>query len=213
MQFDLDLMPATARYELLLGTVVPRPVAIVTTVSPDGAVNAAPYSLFNVMCHDPPIAMFSVLPHAEQRLKDTASNVLATREFVLNLVPEAVAEAMNVTCIDAPAGIDELGLAGLGTAPSVKVKPPRVAASPVAFECCFHTALSFGPHQAVVIGQVVNAYVADAFILDARQGLVDTAGLKLIGGMHGAKWYARTSDLFAMDRPSWQQWVDEGKVE
>src|ERR1044071_655774 len=100
MQFDFTTMKPMDRYELLLGTVVPRPITIVTTLSADGALNAAPYSLFNVVSHDPPVVMIAVLPHAERRLKDTAANVFATREFVVNLVPRSLAEAMNITNLD-----------------------------------------------------------------------------------------------------------------
>ena len=206
MHFDVEKMAAADRYELLLGTVVPRPIALITTLSPDGNLNAAPYSLFNIMGHDPPVMMVSVLPHPERRLKDTAANILATREFVVNLVSESIAEAMNIACIDAPPGVNELELAGLATAPSAKVKPPRVAASPIAFECRFLTSLSFGPNQAIIAGEVVVAHVPDEFVLDAARGLVDTPKLNLIGGMHGAKWYARLSDRFAMERPTWAEW-------
>ena len=212
MQFDIDGMAPIDRYELLLGTIVPRPIALITSLGPNGAVNAAPYSLFNVMGHDPAVAMVSVLAHPEARLKDTANNVLATKEFVINLVSEGVAEAMNITCIDAPPGINELELANLNTTPSVKVKPPRVTTSPVAFECRFLTSLSFGPNQAIVVGQIVHAYVEDRFVRDHARGLVDTPELKLIGGMHGAKWYAKLSDRFEMERPTWAGWVREGKV-
>lgn len=206
MQFDMENMAAMDRYELLLGTVVPRPIALVTSLSRNGAVNAAPYSLFNVMGHDPAIAMISVLAHPEQRLKDTAANILATREFVINLVPEALAEAMNLTCIDAPPGTDELELAGLETTPSAAVKPPRISASPVAYECRFLTSLCFGSNQVIVVGQIVHAYVDDQFVRDAARGVIDTPALKLIGAMHGARWYAKLSDRFAMDRPTWAEW-------
>ena len=130
MDFNLDQMSATDRYELLLGTVVPRPIALITTLDVDGKLNAAPYSLFNVMGHEPPVVAVSVLPHPTGRLKDTGANILATEEFVVNLVPEEMAEAMNISCIDAPAGYDELKLAKLAIAPSRRVKPPRIAASP-----------------------------------------------------------------------------------
>jgi flavin reductase (DIM6/NTAB) family NADH-FMN oxidoreductase RutF len=211
MQFDIDKMAAADRYELLLGTVVPRPIALVTTISSEGAINAAPYSLFNVMGHDPAVAMISVLAHPDGRMKDTATNILATKEFVINLVSEAVAEAMNITCIDAPPGTNELEVAKLGTAPSVKVRPPRVSASPVAFECRFLTSLSFGPNQAIIAGQIVHAYVGDRFVSDPARGLVDTPELKLIGGMHGAKWYAKLSDRFEMERPTWAEWVHQSE--
>jgi flavin reductase (DIM6/NTAB) family NADH-FMN oxidoreductase RutF len=157
MQFDIDGMAPADRYELLLGTIVPRPIALITTLGPDGQINAAPYSLFNVMGHDPAVAMASVLAHPQSRLKDTGHNILATKEFVINLVSETVAQAMNITCIDAPPGINELELANLETAASVKVRPPRVAASPVSFECRFLTSISFGPRQAIIAGQIVHA--------------------------------------------------------
>jgi flavin reductase (DIM6/NTAB) family NADH-FMN oxidoreductase RutF len=96
----------------------------------------------------------------------TASDILATEEFVLNLVSESMAEAMNITCIDAPPEASELELANLETASSVKVKPPRVGASPAAFECHFLTSLSFGQNQAIIAGEIVHAYIDDRFVLD-----------------------------------------------
>ena len=212
MQFEMRAMRPMDRYELLLGTVLPRPITIVTTVSAAGSLNAAPYSLFNVVCHDPPMLMVSVLPHPEGRLKDTAGNILATREFVVNLVPRAMAEAMNITNIDAPPGRDELELAGLATAPSSVVKPPRIAQSPVALECRLATSLSFGANQAVIFGEIATAYVADDAVLDAAKGLVDTPKLDLFGAMHAARWYSTTNERFEMVRPTWAQWIKDGKV-
>jgi flavin reductase (DIM6/NTAB) family NADH-FMN oxidoreductase RutF len=212
MQFNLDELSAANRYELLLSTVVPRPIAIMTTLGRDGKVNAAPYSLFNILGHDPPIVAFSVLPHADQRLKDTGRNILATSEFVVNLVSEDLAEAMNVTCIDAPPEVDELELARLPTAASIHVAPPRIASSPVSFECRLVTTLSFGPNQAIVLGRILHAHVANEFVLDPACCAIDTPNMKLIGGMHGAKWYARLSDRFEMVRPTWAQWVKDDKA-
>ena len=212
MEFDLDRLQAAERYELLLSTVVPRPIALITTLAADGTVNAAPYSLFNVMSHEPPIMAVSVLPHPDRRLKDTGQNILSAEEFVVNLVSEDIAEAMNVTCIDTPPNVSELDLAKLPTAPSVKIAAPRIASSPVSLECRLLTSMSFGPNQAIVLGRIVHVHVADEFVIDAARCNIDTPNLKLIGGMHGARWYARTSDLFAMDRPTWAQWKKDGKV-
>lgn len=212
MQFDFDAMPAIDRYKILVSTVVPRPIAWVTSLDGDGAVNAAPYSFFNVMGVDPPIVVIGVQSHPEKRFKDTAHNILRSTEFVVNLVTEATAEAMNVTSIDAPPGVDELKLAGLSTEPSVKIAPPRIAASPVAFECRIHTALTFSPNQAIVVGKVVHAHVQDAYVLDPKRCHIDTPKLKLIGRMHGAEWYTRTNDQFPLVRPEWWEWVKSGKV-
>jgi flavin reductase (DIM6/NTAB) family NADH-FMN oxidoreductase RutF len=212
MDFDFNRLAAADRYELLLGTVVPRPIALITTLDSGGKLNAAPYSLFNVIGHEPPMVAVSVLPHPERRLKDTGQNIIATEEFVVNLVSEELAEAMNVTCIDAPTGFDEAKLARLATTPSKMVKPPRIAASPVAYECKLLTSMSFGPHQAIVIARIVHGHVADEFVVDAARGLVDTPKLKLIGAMHGARWYARLSNRFEMERPTWASWSKAGKV-
>jgi flavin reductase (DIM6/NTAB) family NADH-FMN oxidoreductase RutF len=211
VQYDLETLAAADRYELLLNTVVPRPIALITTLSPDGGLNAAPYSLFNLMSHDPPLVAVSVLPHAENRLKDTAFNILATGEFVVNLVSEAIAESMNVTCIDAPPGVNELELAQLETTRSLRVKPPRVTRCPISFECRLVTSLSFGANQAIILGRILQAHVADDVLLDPERCVIDTPRLELIGGMHGARWYSKTSDRFAMHRPTWAEWTNAGK--
>ena len=212
MHFDFQSMKPADRYELLLGTILPRPIAIVTTFSADGALNGAPYSLFNVVSHDPPVVMIAVLPHPDGRLKDTAANIFATREFVVNLVPRSMAEAMNITNIDAPPGTNELTLAGLDAAPSTSIKPPQIASSPVAFECRFLTSLSFHEHQALIFGQVVPGFVSDAVVIDGPRGVVDTPKLDLFGAMHAARWYCGATDQFEMVRPTWAQWLNEGKV-
>ena len=112
MLFDMETLEAQSRYKILTATVTPRPIAWVTTLSEDGVINAAPYSFFNVLGHEPPTLALGLLA-GKDRFKDTATNILATGEFVVNLVSEANADAMNVTCIDAPPDIDELALAGL----------------------------------------------------------------------------------------------------
>ena len=209
MHFDLAQLAPMKRYELLLGTVLPRPIAIVTTLSADGLVNAAPYSLFSVFSHDPPIVGFSVLPNPQGGMKDTGRNILSTSEFVLNLVSEDIAESMNLSCIDAPPDVSEIELARLETVPSADVSPPRLKASPVAIECRFVTSLSFGPNQLIVFGRAEHVHVADGLVIDAANGVVDTPRLKLIGAMHAAKFYARTGDLLEMIRPTWAEWERE----
>src|SRR5262249_10331500 len=149
-----------------------------------GVVNAAPFSFFNVMGHDPPTVVLGILP-GNGRLKDTATNILERGEFVVNLVSEANAEAMNMTCIDAPPDVDELALAGLTAAPSRHIAPPRIVESPVSFECRTLTSLVTGPRQTIVIGRVLCAHVGDAFVQNAERCYIDTKGLRLIARMHG----------------------------
>ena len=208
MRFDFDEMSALERFEAMTATVVPRPIALVTSLDAEGRLNAAPYSFFALMSIDPPLLGIGVLPHAEGRLKDTGLNVLATGECMVNMISRRLAEAMNVTCIDAPAGVDEAALAGLATAPSERVAPPRLAGSPAAFECRLHQAIEPGPNQAILLVRVLLAHVTDACMAGPLPA-IDTPALDLIGAMHAARWYATTSDRFSMDRPSWATWSRE----
>jgi flavin reductase (DIM6/NTAB) family NADH-FMN oxidoreductase RutF len=209
MLFDMETLAPQDRYKILTATVTPRPIAWVTTLSESGVVNAAPYSFFNVMGHEPPTIALGVLA-GTGRLKDTAANILARGEFVVNLVSEANAAAMNVTCIDAPPEVDELALAGLTAEPSRFIAPPRILESPVSFECRGLASLVTGPRQTIVIGRVVCAHVDDAFVQDAERCYIDTKALRLIARMHGSGGYARSTDLFDLERPSWAAWQAQG---
>lgn len=212
MQFDFDAMTPATRFNFLTGAVVPRPIALVTTLDAGGTPNAAPYTFFNIAGTNPPVVTLTVLPTADGRMKDTGANILQSKEFVVNLVSEDLATAMNITCIDAPAGRNELEIAGLETASSVKVKPPRIAKSPVALECVLHTTVPLSTNQFIAIGRVTLAHIEDAFVLDAGSATLDTAAMHLIGQMQGAKTYTRTTDQFTMDRPTWADWINRGKV-
>jgi len=212
MQFDFDTMSSAARFAFLTGAVVPRPIALITTLTPQGGCNAAPYTFFSIAGTEPPVVTVTVLPTPDGRMKDTGANILHTKEFVVNLVSEDLAAAMNLTCIDAPAGIDELALAGLAPAPSVKIKAPRIERSPISLECVLHTTVPLSPNQLIIVGRIVQAHARDDIVQDAREPVLDTNAMHLIGGMHGAKWYTRTSDLFAMDRPTWANWLREGNA-
>ncbi|CAN7462543.1 flavin reductase family protein [Phenylobacterium sp. LjRoot225] len=208
MEFDLRTLPKDGRYKILSSCVTPRPIAWVTSCAPDGAANAAPYSFFNVLGDDPPTVALGLLPNGEGGLKDTAANIRATGEFVVNLVDEAHGEAMNLTCIDAPPEVDELQLAGLQAAPSVTVAPPRIRTAPVSFECRALHVLETGPSQCAVIGEVLYAHVRDEFILDAGRLHIDAPAMRLIARLHGSGWYSRQTDTFQMVRPRWSELTD-----
>lgn len=205
MRFDLETLPTPICYKLLAATVVPRPIAWVTTADRTGKVNAAPYSFFNVMGSAPPTVVLGLLADPERGFKDTARNILDTGAFVVNLVPERLVEAMNVTSVDAPSGTSEIDLAGIATSPSVHVAPPRIADSPVNFECVNHSSVVTGPNQTIVIGRVLAIHVADAYVLNAERGHVDTNALDLVARSVGSG-YFRTSDRFDLDRPNWKEW-------
>ena len=208
MLFDFTELPAEARYKLLAATVVPRPIAWVVSQSAAGVVNAAPFSFFNVLAGDPPTVGISIGNRAPGQSKDTLANILATGEFVVNLVSRDNAEAMNKTATEFPPGVDELAMAGLTRLPSVKITPPRIAESPVAFECKLFQTIPLGPGNTLVLGHVVAMHVRDDAVLDALNHYIDTPKLDLIGRMQGAGGYTTTRDPFQIPRIALEDWDD-----
>jgi flavin reductase (DIM6/NTAB) family NADH-FMN oxidoreductase RutF len=194
-------------YKLLVSTVVPRPIALATTVDGSGRVNAAPFSFFNAVSSIPPVVVLGISPGATggDGYKDTERNIRDSGEFVVNLVDEVLAERMNICAIDFPFGVAELDEAGLSALPSAGVRPPRIAQSPVSFECRRITGLSLGPRSTLEVGLVIHVHIRDDLIDPARM-YVHTERMRLIGRMHGRGWYARTSDLFLMERLTQQEW-------
>jgi flavin reductase (DIM6/NTAB) family NADH-FMN oxidoreductase RutF len=160
-----------------------------------------------MMGDDPPTVVIGLMPRPDGRLKDTAANILETGEFVINLVAETDALAMNVTCMDAPPEVDEAACAGLELAASASVAPPRIASAPVSFECRLFEAVRPGDRLTIVIGEVLVAHITDQFVLDAERFHLDTLAMGLIGRMHGSGWYTRSTDLFQMDRPTYASWL------
>ncbi len=213
MEFDFSKLRRMDRSKLIISTIVPRPIGWVTSISDDGIVNAAPYSFFNGMSSDPPLVVLGLERYGHASNKDTGDNIAANGEFVVNLVNEDLAQAMNVTAITFPPDIDELAEAGLTAIPGSQVKPPRIAQSPVAFECRQTHTLDVGKANQIVVGEILHMYIGDEFI-DLDKMYVDTPALKLIGRMHGGGWYARTTDLFEMQRIPLDEWdLKEGAIE
>lgn len=213
MHFDLAAIPQSDAYKLLVSTVVPRPIALATTVDREGRVNAAPFSFFNAVSSIPPVVVLGISPGAGDPnsngdgYKDTERNIRDTGEFVVNLVDEALAERMNICAVDFPSTIGELGEAGLTALPSVGVRPPRIAESPVSFECERITGLSLGARSTLEVGRVIHIHIRDDLV-DPERYYVATDKMRLVGRMHGRGWYARTSDLFLMDRMTLAEWKD-----
>jgi flavin reductase (DIM6/NTAB) family NADH-FMN oxidoreductase RutF len=160
MHFDLARIPTADAYKLLVSTVVPRPIALATTVDSEGRVNAAPFSFFNAVSSVPPVVVLGISPGAasEDGYKDTGRNIRDSGEFVVNLVDEVLAERMNICAIDFSAGTGELEKAELTPLPSVGVRPPRIAQSPVSFECRRITGLSLGPRSTLEVGSVIHIH-------------------------------------------------------
>jgi flavin reductase (DIM6/NTAB) family NADH-FMN oxidoreductase RutF len=200
-----DIAPRN-RYKLMVSTITPRPIAWVVSQDAKGVLNAAPFSFFNAFAGDPPIIGIGIGGRSSGAQKDTRANIAATGQFVVNLVSEATAQAMNVTSIDFEPSVNELAEAKLTTLPSLHVKPPRIAESPVSMECVLHQIVDLGPASSLVLGKILAMHVRDDAVLDAASAYIDTPKLKLIGRMHGTGWYARTSDLFEIPRIPLADW-------
>lgn len=210
MLFDFGKIPPREGYKLLVSTITPRPIAWVTSQNAAGRLNAAPFSFFNCFAGDPPVVGIGMGSHEPGRPKDTRLNIRETKEFVVNLVSDDNAEAMNITAIEFEREVNEIEEARLETIPSVHVKPPRIAASPVSMECALMQIVDLGPDNGLVLGRVLAMHVRDDLVLDPAKHYIDTPKLKLIGRMHGAGWYARTSDLFLMERIPRINWALRG---
>lgn len=199
MELDLEKAFADRAYPILASLVTPRPIALVTSISPDGKVNAAPFSFFNLFGANPPICAFAPGDRDDGMPKDTALNIRATHEFVVNLVDEAIAEAMNKCAAALPYGENELKHAGLTAAPSSIVKPPRIAESPVNLECVEWGTLLIGENR-MVIGLIKRVHLRDE-LFDAEKRRVHSEKLHTIGRMASPHWYCKTRERFEMIRP------------
>jgi flavin reductase (DIM6/NTAB) family NADH-FMN oxidoreductase RutF len=196
----LKLAPRES-YPWLINAINPRPIAWVSTVSAAGKTNLAPFSFFQGVCASPPTLLFTGANDRTGRKKDTILNVEQVPEFVVNVVPYALREPMNLTSAALPHGESEFEKFHIATAPSSLVKPPRVAASPVAFECRLDRIVRVGEGPLagnVVFGTILCAQVSEAVITD---GVLDPHKLDTIGRM-GGDYYTRTTELFTIKRPS-----------
>ncbi len=212
MLFDFATLDASRRYALLTATIVPRPIAWVISLDTQGRRNAAPFSFFNAFGDDPPVVCLGIGGRDPGPYKDSAANIRASGEFVVNLVPETLLRPMHVTAIDFEPDADELLEAGLATLPSLRVAPPRIADSPVAFECRLHSTVEFGTRQTLVVGEVLAMHVADEAVVDPVRCRIDSARLGLIGRVYGPGGYIRTagSGVFNQARLSRDDWQRRG---
>lgn len=201
MKIDFATLSDQQKYKLLVGCVVPRPIALMSTISHDGIVNAAPYSFFNAICDVPPAVAVGVNCLSPGVMKDTAQNIRDTGEFVVNLVSEEIAHAMNLSAINFPSDVDEFKMVGFTHGKSVKVRPPFIEQAPISLECKRIVNVEIGIGRNVVLGEVVYLHIRDDLI-DMDKLYVDPVAAGLIGRMHGMGWYARTTDLFDMPRVS-----------
>ncbi|EKS36821.1 MULTISPECIES: flavin reductase family protein [Afipia] len=204
MQFDFEAMTPGERYKLLLATVLPRPIAWITTRDSSGAVNAAPFSFFNVFGSEPATVGVGIGSKGPGEPKDTRANIRANEQFVVNLVPYSLAQQMRITSIAFPKGVEEPAEADLKLVPSERVAVPRIEASPVSMECTFMQEVALGGFS-LVLGRILMIHVQDHAVIDATRQYVDAEKLDLIGRMEGG-WYTRTTQRFEMPNIPLAEW-------
>ena len=200
MQFNPENLSSKDRYKLMIGAIVPRPIAWVSTIDAEGRPNLAPFSFFTAVCSDPMTLLFAPgWSDLRGRMKDTLYNIRAVPEFVINIVNEATAAAMNLTATEFEAGVDEFAWAGVTPVPSETIRVPRVAEAPIAFECKLQqiVVVHEGPGGgAAVFGEVQSVFVRDDLY---ENGRISPEKLQPIGRLAGAG-YAHINDFFEMQR-------------
>ncbi|XKM42058.1 flavin reductase family protein [Rhizobium ruizarguesonis] len=199
ISFDFKQLTERQRYKLMIGTIIPRPIALVTTVDENGRVNAAPFSFFNCLSADPPILAIGVENNADMSFKDTGHNIRMTEVFTVNIVSFAIAEAMHVCGAKYPRGVDELKEAGLTAMPGEKVASPFIAEAPAAFECRRQLTLELGRSRQIVMGEIVYAHYRDG-VVDPERLHVDPAAIDAIARL-GGDTCATIRDRFEMLTP------------
>jgi len=199
MQLDPAVMPQQFVYKLLIGCVVPRPIAWVSTVSADGVPNLAPFSFFMGVCNESHTIAFSS-SRREGNKKDTVANAEHTGDFVVNVVDDPLAERMNLTSGEYPPEVDEFALTGLTAAPGVKVRAPRLAEAPISLECRVDRIIPVGRGpNSLVLGEIVCFHVRDG-LYDPATGRIDMHELRPVGRLAG-NLYSHIHDSFEMKRP------------
>jgi flavin reductase (DIM6/NTAB) family NADH-FMN oxidoreductase RutF len=189
-------------YQLMIGAIVPRPIAFVSSVDAAGNANLAPFSFFTAASADPPVICFTPVFRANGTAKDTLNNIRETGEFVVNIVSEEIARQMNLCSVEYPPEVDEFHVSNLTPVASEAVKPPRVAESPVQMECRLLKIVEVSSKPgggSLVLGEVVRFHVKDG-IADGFK--IDPDKLKAIGRMGGPSAYSTTRDRFEMHRPT-----------
>lgn len=196
-EIDASKISWQDQYKLMVGTVTPRPIALVTTLGRDGP-NAAPFSFFNAVGSDPAMLMFSVGDRSG-KAKDTVRNIRETPEFVVHIVSDAIKDKMNICAVDYPYGVNELEKAGFNAVPSSRIRVPRIAEAPVALECRLMQIVELGrkPYH-VVFGEVVYFHYHEGIVNDRFH--VDVAAVNPVGRLAGKGGYCRVTDRFEMPR-------------
>jgi flavin reductase (DIM6/NTAB) family NADH-FMN oxidoreductase RutF len=216
MLFSVEALTPAQQYKLMVATLVPRPIAWVTTKHPSGTLNCGPFSFFNTFHGEPPVVALGLsarhrdlaktVPGPARGQKDTRANIAMTGEFVVNLVSFELREAMNITAMEFSPSESELDAAALELVPSSIVGPPRIAKSPVSYECRSFQLIDIGGGATMVLGRVLAIHVRDDAVMDPDACYIDVRKLDLVARMHGRGWYVRTTAMFEMPGRSIDEW-------
>ncbi|MCS1350691.1 flavin reductase family protein [Mechercharimyces sp. CAU 1602] len=209
MQIDPAQQATKDNYKLLIGSILPRPIAFVTSMDTNGVVNAAPFSFFNVVGTEPPMISISCIRKPGGREKDTARNIRTTGEFVVQVVDKDNVEEVNEASTEFPSGVSEVEMVGLKLLPSDKVAPPRVKKAKIHMECRLQQIIPIGagegdhPNADLIIGEVILFHIKDELLFE---GKIDTAQLDPLGRLAGVE-YGSIGERFAMPRLPYEEWI------
>jgi len=207
MEIKPDSLSWKSVYKLLIGSVLPRPIGWISSINDQGQPNLAPFSFFNIVCANPPTILFCPMVRSgDNQLKDTLQNIRETGEFVVNIVSGELVEKMIKTSVEAPYGVNEFDYAGLTPKLSSVVTPPRVAESPIHFECKLNQIIDISLNPgggSVVIGTIVHMHIDERLMIGEDK--IDLARLTPIGRLAGNS-YVRVTDIFDIERPpAWKE--------
>jgi flavin reductase (DIM6/NTAB) family NADH-FMN oxidoreductase RutF len=206
MEFDFSKFSSKDIYKLLSSTVIPRPIALVSTIDENGVCNAAPYSFFNVFAEDPATCVIGIAKRVvDGGRKDTSRLIRESGEFVVNMVDMDIAEGMNISAIDFAPEVDEFSLSGFTPVASRLVAPPRIAESPVSFECKRTVTLQLSSERDLVVGEILTMHVRDGLI-DPNTLYLDQSKYDIVGRLYADK-YAPLRDIFDLKRWEPEEWL------
>jgi len=209
LSLDPNALSQRDRYKLLISLVIPRPIALVTTLGPTGIVNAAPFSFFNMFSETPPLCVLGLQCKNDGGLKDTSAHIRDRGAFVVNLVDEALGAQMNICSIDFPPEISEIEAAKLNLLPSQKIDVPYIAEAPAALECRHYTTLEVSRERRLAIGEVVHIHVRGG-IWDMDKMRIDITQYRPLARLYG-NYYASLSEPFTHVRQTYEEWAAEQK--
>ena len=207
LSYDPNTLSERDRYKMLISLVIPRPIALVTTVGPTGVVNAAPFSFFNMFSESPPLAVLGLQSRPDGGLKDTSAHIRDRGQFVINLVDEALGQQMNQCAVDFPPEVSEIEAARLNLLPSEKVKIPRIAEAPAALECRHFTTLEVSATRRLAIGEIVHIHIREG-LWDPVKMRIDMSQYHPLARLFG-NYYASLGEPFTHVRQSYEEWLAE----